>query len=93
MIAHGLVGIAAAPFAVEQIGILSGGVVAPHRHLFHIVHRRTESLCDLGDRTVVVETGHCGEPRWVQIGGIRLSDERVCVGRVANNAHLDISFR
>ena len=54
----------------------------------------TPSFCgELADGAVVVEPGHRGEPPGVEVGGVALGDQRVGVGRVADDEDLDVALR
>ena len=64
----------------------------PQIVIFDVGDRRAEALSELADRPVVVEAGHRGEAARVEIGGVALGDQRVGVGRVADDQHLDVAL-
>lgn len=75
---------------VEDVRVLGGRVVAPDRQLLDVGDGGAGLGGQLRDRAVVVQAGHRGEAlgRYVRGGGLR--DERVGVGRVADDEDLDV---
>ena len=78
---------------MEKVGVLSGRVITPNRHLAYVVDRCIEFLSDLSYGSVVVESGHCRETTGIKVGGILLSDQRIGIGWVADNKDLDVALR
>ena len=77
-------------FAVKEVGVLRGRVVAPDRHLLHIVDARTGLLRNLSHGTVVIEAGHCRELLVRDIRSRVHGDQCVGIRRVTNNQDLDV---
>ena len=75
---------------VDQVRVLGRRVVAPDGHPLDVGDRALELVGELGDRAVVVEPHHRGEPLARDVGGVRLRDQAVGVGRVADHQHLDV---
>ena len=86
LVGHGL----AVDQHVGHVGVLRRRVVAPDRHLCDPAHADREPVGQLGQRAVVVEARHGGEPVGRDVAGVRPGDERVGVGRVADHEHLDV---
>ena len=49
-------------------------------------------MCQLADRTVVVEAGHGSELTWVNVLGVMHSNRGIGVGWVTHDQHLDVLF-
>ena len=90
MIANCVVRVLAVDFTVEQIGVLSCGVIPPDRHLPDVIHRRIEPSRELADRTVVVKTGHRCKSAGVKVRGVVHCDHGVGVGRVTDDEYLHV---
>ncbi len=75
---------------VAEVGVLGAGVVAPDRDLGDVGDRRGGLRRQLGHGPIVVEPGHGGETAGVHAGSGRLGDQRVGVGGVAHDEHLDV---
>ena len=58
--------------------------------LLDVGDRGAGLLGQLGDRAVVVQAGHRGEAVGRDVRGVRLGDESVGVGRVADDQDLDV---
>ena len=76
--------------AVEEVGVLRRRVVAPDRHLLDVGDVHVELGGELADGTVVVEPGHRGESRRVDLGRVVHGDQAVGVRRVADHEDLDV---
>ena len=92
MIVDSLISVFAAYFTVEQIWILSRGVVTPNRHLGDCGDWLSKFLGDLADRTIVVQTGHRCEATGIQSLGILLSDQSIGVGGVTDHKNFDVAL-
>ena len=92
MIPHGLIGVTAAHFGVEQVRVLSGGVVTPNGHFRDLGDRDAETLRKLALGTVVVEASHRRESTRVKIRGVTHRNQRVGVSRVTHHEHFDITL-
>ena len=78
---------------LEDVGVLGGRVVAPDRELLD-VRRGYAGLCSqLGERTVVVETGQRREAFPRNVRGVAHGDQRIGVGRVAGDRDSDVVGR
>ncbi len=89
VVVDGVGGTAAMDLGVEDVRVLGRRVVSPDGHGGDVVHCRAHLVRHLGDRPVVIEPGHRRELTRIEIGGRRLGDQRIGVGRVADNQHLD----
>ncbi len=81
----------AVDFALSQIRVLGGTVVAPDDHVFNVGDVLTGFLCQLGQGAVVIQTRHGGELTCVQIRRVAGSNQRVGVGRVTDDQHFYIT--
>ena len=70
---------------VEEVGVLRRGMVAPYRHVRDRGDGHIAFLRDLGDRAVVVEPGHRGEPLARDRARVVHRDEAVRVRRIADD--------
>jgi hypothetical protein len=73
-----------------QIGVLGRGVVAPHGHVADGAHGDVEVAGQLGDRPVVVQPHHRGEPIGGDVGCVGAGDESVGIGGVADDQDPDV---
>ena len=65
---------AAANQRMEQIGVLSGGMISPNRHLSHLVNSDAELLSELGHCSVVVQPSHSSKLARINIRCVTLSN-------------------
>ena len=84
---------AALDLRVDQVGVLGRRVVAPDGHVLDLGDRGAGLVRELGDRAVVVEADHRGEPLARDVGRVRHRDQAVRVGRVADDQDLDVVRR
>jgi hypothetical protein len=90
LIVDQVVGVLPVDLGVVQVGELGDGVVAPDGHVGDVVDRGAGLGSQLADGTVVVEAGHRGEAAGVEARRVLLGDERIGVGRVADDEDLDV---
>jgi hypothetical protein len=76
---------------VSDIGVHGGRVVSPDGHLVDGGDGVTGLESELGEGSVVVESGHGGEVGNGDIGSVVLADEGVGVGGVSDNDGLDVT--
>jgi hypothetical protein len=78
---------------MTYVGVLRRGVIAPDRQSRYRRHRCTRTARELGDRAVVVEPRHRGEPGGRHIRRMGACDEGVGVRGVADDEHPDVVGR
>jgi len=77
--------------AVPDVGVHSGGVVAPDGHLLDVGDLGVGHESKLGQSSVVIKTGHGCEGRGWEIRSIVLADKGVRVGGVADDDRLAVT--
>ena len=65
-------------------------MVAPDDQVLDLVDADLELVGELGDRAVLVETGHRAEALRGDVRGVLLRDQRVRVRRVADDEHMHV---
>ena len=75
---------------MEDVGVLGGGVIAPHGDPADLVDARAGASGQLGDGAIVVEAGQGGEPVGRDLGSVGGGDRGVGVGGVADDDHPDV---
>ena len=76
---------------VVQVGVLRGRVVAPDDDLLQVGHVRAGLLGQLRQRAVVIEAHHRGEALRIEARCVLHRDQRVGVGRVADDQHAHVA--
>jgi len=66
-------------------------VVSPHGHLLDVGYLGVGLKGELGQSSVVIESGHGSEAAGGQVRGVVLADQSVGVGRVADDDGLDVT--
>ena len=68
-----------------NVGILGRGVIPPDDHPAYVGYVPAALQGELAQGTVVVQTGHRGESLGLEVRGVRLGDQTIRVGRIADH--------